>query len=346
MMGGEESIALEEVEKSEVPLIISVCYEWKDEIEKLTSAKSDPFGWPLIQFTQASLDLIDLPWQPRPRKIPILALEPIQPKADYLECVKAIKNHIQRGDVYEMNYCTELRAEKKGLNPFHVFEKLCLAAPSPFSVLYKWHHLWLICASPERFLARRGERLISQPIKGTAPRYARSEEDKKSAVRLRNSYKDRMENTMIVDLVRNDLSRVCQAGTVKVPEWCGIYTFSHVHQMISTIEGKINSNQTFENILKAAFPPGSMTGAPKIRAMELAEKYEKSRRGLYSGCVGYRETDGTFDLNVVIRSLIYNEKTGFLSCHVGSAITHLSDPEQEWEECQWKGAALRQVLSG
>lgn len=345
MMAGENNVAPESAESSVVPLIVSVCYEWKDAIEKLTSAKKDLFGWPLIQLTQASLDLKDSLWQPRLRKIPAVSLQPLQPKADYLKCVKAIQSHIQRGDVYEMNYCTELYAEQVQVNPLQVFERLCIAAPAPFSVLYKWHHLWLICASPERFLARRGERLISQPIKGTAPRHAVAEEDRKAAERLSRSAKESMENTMIVDLVRNDLSRVCRPGTVKVSEWCGIYSFSHVHQMISTIEGKINPNQTFENILKAAFPPGSMTGAPKIKAMELAEKYEKSRRGLYSGCVGYWEPDGTFDLNVVIRSLIYNEKTGYLSCHVGSAITHLSDPEQEWEECQWKSAALRQVLS-
>lgn len=345
-MGGEKAVNPRETENSKAPLMISVCYEWKDEIEKLTSSKKDPFRWPLIQFTEASLVLEELRWQPVSRRMQAVKLYPVQAKSDYLDCVKAIKNHIQRGDVYEMNYCTELCAEGVRLNPFHVFEKLCLAAPAPFSVLYKWHHLWLICASPERFLARRGQRLISQPIKGTAPRHARAEEDKKAAEQLRTSDKERMENTMIVDLVRNDLSRVCMPGTVRVPEWCGIYSFSHVHQMISTVEGECAPQQTIENILRAAFPPGSMTGAPKIKAMELAERYEKSRRGLYSGCVGYREPDGTFDLNVVIRSLIYNEKTGYLSCHVGSAITHLSNPEQEWEECQWKAAAIRQVLDG
>lgn len=344
-MAGEESVPVSEVNHVTEPLMVAVCYEWKDCIEKLHSRKPDPFGWPLLHITKAALDIHEPGWQPTLRDIPAISLENVQSKADYMEAVNAIKRHIQRGDVYEMNYCTELRAEGVRINPVHIFENICLKAPSPFSVLYKWRHLWLLCASPERFLARRGRRLISQPIKGTAPRHSRESDDRLSAENLRNSPKERMENTMIVDLVRNDLSRVCRPGSVAVPEWCGIYSFSHVHQMVSTVEGDAEPDQSFESILKAAFPPGSMTGAPKIRAMELAEAYEISRRGLYSGCVGYREGDGDFDLNVVIRSLIYNEHTGYLSCHVGSAITHLSDPEREWEECRWKAAGIRQALS-
>ncbi|MCS6979699.1 MAG: anthranilate synthase component I family protein [Flavobacteriales bacterium] len=346
LMAGSRSWDSPEKMPKNKTLILGVAYEWKDTVENLVSLKPDRMGWPLFQATEAELDLELDDWQPRLHRLPSTGLRETLSRKDYLETLWRIQKHIHRGDIYEINFCMELQAQEVKLLPMQLFENLCYRSPAPMSVLYKWHHLWVVSSSPERFLARRGQRLISQPMKGTAPRRAEPLWDAEEMRRLKSSPKERMENTMIVDLVRNDLSRVCQPGSVRVREWCGLYSFSHVHQMISTVEGELQPGKTFGDILRALFPPGSMTGAPKIRAMQLAEEYETSRRGMYSGTIGFMEKSGDFDLNVVIRSVAYNAQTGLLSCHVGSAITHLSQPEQEWEECLWKAAAIQSVLNG
>ncbi|MBL7747847.1 MAG: chorismate-binding protein, partial [Chitinophagaceae bacterium] len=161
---------------------------------------------------------------------------------------------------------------------------------------------------------------------------------------LFHSAKDRSENVMVVDLVRNDLAKICTEGTVKVDELYGIYSFPQVHQMISTVSGELKQGISFADIIKATFPMGSMTGAPKKRVMELIEQYEQTRRGIFSGAVGYIAPNGDFDFNVVIRSIMYNAATRYLSYQAGSGITFYSDPEMEWEECLMKAAAIRKVL--
>ena len=164
---------------------------------------------------------------------------------------------------------------------------------------------------------------------------------RKSKEELFHSDKDRSENVMVVDLVRNDLSKVCEEGTVKVDELYGIYSFPQVHQMISTVSGELKKNISFTEIIKATFPMGSMTGAPKKRVMELIEQYEKTKRGIFSGCLGYISPNGDFDFNVVIRSIMYNASSNYLSFQAGSAITFYSDPEKEWEECLLKAEAIK-----
>jgi para-aminobenzoate synthetase component 1 len=149
---------------------------------------------------------------------------------------------------------------------------------------------------------------------------------------------------MVVDLVRNDLSKVCEEGTVQVDELFGIYSFPQVHQMISTISGKLKNNISFSEIIRATFPMGSMTGAPKRRVMQLIEQYETTKRGIFSGAVGYISPDGDFDFNVVIRSIMYNKSSGYLSFQTGSAITFYSDPQAEWEECLLKAEAMKKVF--
>ncbi|MDC1244897.1 anthranilate synthase component I family protein, partial [Crocinitomicaceae bacterium] len=190
--------------------------------------------------------------------------------------------------------------------------------------------------SPERFIKKNGSNLLAQPIKGTARRGENDTEDKFLFKSLRNDPKERAENIMIVDLMRNDLSKVAEKNSVKVDELCEIYSFETVHQMISTVSCKVKKQYSFVDILKATFPMGSMTGAPKIRAMELIEKYEDFKRGLYSGSVGYIAPNGDFDFNVIIRTMIHNKNLKTLSCSVGSAITIKSDAEKEFEECQIK----------
>ncbi len=262
----------------------------------------------------------------------------------YVENIEKIKSHIHRGDIYEMNYCIEFFAEKVQINPIALYEKLIALTQAPFSVLYKYHDQWLICASPERFLKKSGDKLISQPIKGTRPRGNSEAEDLLLIKELENDPKEKSENVMIVDLVRNDLSKSAKKGSVKVEELFGIYSFKNVHQMISTISAELSPEIHPVDAIKNAFPMGSMTGAPKIRAMELAEEIEQMKRGLYSGAVGYFTPEMNFDFNVIIRSIQYNEKTGYLSIMVGSAITTNSDAEKEYEECLVKAKTLFQAL--
>ena len=268
-------------------------------------------------------------------------------KDKYVEVIKKLQQHILRGDCYEINYCQEFFAEQTVINPVDVFQQLSAASPNPFAALYRLHDQWLLCASPERFLQKKGSRILSQPIKGTAARNLQSEQqDNATKEELLHSEKDRSENVMVVDLVRNDLAKICEEGTVKVDELFGIYSFPQVHQMISTISGELKTDASFADIIKATFPMGSMTGAPKKRVMELIEQYEKTKRGIFSGAVGYISPDGDFDFNVVIRSIMYNAATGYISFQAGSAITFYSDPEKEWQECLLKAAVLKKVLNG
>jgi para-aminobenzoate synthetase component 1 len=203
---------------------------------------------------------------------------------------------------------------------------------------------FLLSASPERFIKKVGKKIISQPIKGTARRGANEEEDKQIKHHLFNDPKERAENIMIVDLVRNDLSRTADKGSVIVEELCGIYTFPQVHQMISTVVSELREDVHFIEAIRQCFPMGSMTGAPKVRAMKLIEKYESTKRGLFSGAVGYITPEGDFDFNVVIRSILYNARNHYLSFMVGGAITMQAEAEKEYEECMLKAKAIMRVL--
>jgi para-aminobenzoate synthetase component 1 len=262
----------------------------------------------------------------------------------YLSHVQSIIQHIVEGDVYELNYCMEFYAEQARLNPFSTFQHLCRISPVPFAAYLQVDSCYLMCASPERFLRKEGRKLISQPIKGTVRRGGNREQDEQLKQELLHSEKERAENMMIVDLVRNDLSRSCTPGTVAVDEFFGIYTFPQVHQMISTVSGQLREEVNTVDSIRNAFPMGSMTGAPKIRAMQLIEQYEQTKRGLYSGAVGYFSPEDDFDFNVVIRSILYNSEKELLSFEVGSAITYDSDPEAEYTECLLKAKAIRKVL--
>ncbi len=265
-------------------------------------------------------------------------------KEQYISTVNALLAHIHRGDIYEINYCIEFYAENVSIDPLAVYRKLNELCEAPFSVLYKYHDQWLMCASPERFLKKEDDKLISQPIKGTRPRGKSKEEDEALKTELLNDPKERSENVMIVDLVRNDLSRSAKKGSVKVEELFGIHSFKNVHQMISTVTAVLDETIHPVEAIKNAFPMGSMTGAPKIRAMQLTEDFENMKRGLYSGATGYFTPEMNFDFNVVIRSIQYNAKTGYLSLMVGSAITAKSDPEKEYAECLLKAKTLFQSL--
>ena len=265
-------------------------------------------------------------------------------KEKYLSTIQKLKDHILRGDCYEINFCQEFFAENVTIDPVAVYQKLSAVSPNPFSAIYKVDDKYAVCASPERFLKRSGNRILSQPIKGTAKRSNDIDNDQEIRSNLLASPKERSENVMIVDLVRNDLSKICKEGTVQVDELFGIYSFPQVHQMISTISGELKTDIAFTEIIKATFPMGSMTGAPKKRALELIDKYEHTKRGIFSGAIGYINPDQDFDFNVVIRSIMYNHSGKYLSFQTGSAITFYSDAEQEWEECMLKAEAMKQAL--
>lgn len=265
-------------------------------------------------------------------------------KEDYIENVNAIKKHIRRGDIYEMNYCIEFYSENALIDPPSVYNRLNTLSPTPFSTYFHINNLFVMSASPERFLAKRKNKIISQPIKGTAKRGGSEKEDKLIIDLIKNDPKEHAENVMIVDLVRNDLSHTASRGSVIVEELFAIKSFHQLHQMQSTITSELKKDIPFTEAIKCAFPMGSMTGAPKIRAMELIEKFEKTKRGIYSGTIGYITPDGDFDFNVIIRSILYNSEKSYLSFMAGSAITDGSNAEREYDECLLKVVAMIKVL--
>lgn len=351
---------------SEVGYVVQVGYGLKDHIEPVTSRHVDPIGFPpLFVFEPAVLIRLVAPhtltiqsndpeqtWQEirhvatSPAESPVspLIFSPRCGRELYIEQLQQVRSHLLRGDCYELNYCQEFYSEGVTIDPVAVYQQLSAIVQAPFACLYRHQDCWLIGASPERFLKKTGDHLESRPMKGTAPRHADPQIDRQRADALRASAKDRSENIMVVDLVRNDLARVAARGSVSVESLCALHPFPQVHQLVSTVRAQLRSGVSFSEILRACFPMGSMTGAPKFRVMELTDQYELGARGLYSGSVGYLDPSGDFDLNVVIRSLQYNDTTRYLSYHVGSGITAYSDPETEWEECGWKAAGIRQVF--
>ncbi len=337
-------------------------YDLKNELENLHTSHPDKLGFPeLFFFVPTYLLAI------KDRKIRVLRGDPAclevinslpldkgsipQPikwnqqmrKEAYLDTIARLKSHILRGDIYEINFCQEFFAEKANIDPLKTYQALNRVSPTPFSGFFKIGDRYILSASPERFLAKRGSRLISQPIKGTAKREKEPQADELRKQSLKESQKERSENVMIVDLVRNDLTKTAVKGTVHVEELYGIYTFPQVHQMISTITSELSDEFHFVDAIQKSFPMGSMTGAPKISAMKLIDTYEKSKRGVYSGAMGYISPEGNFDLNVIIRSLLYDRVQQYLSFQVGGAITYASDPQAEYEECMLKAAAIFKI---
>ena len=265
-------------------------------------------------------------------------------KDEYYRRVNKMLNHIHRGDIYEANFCQEFYAENTKIDALKTYLKLNSITRAPFSTFLKINDKYLLSSSPERYIKKLGNQIISQPIKGTAKRSLDENEDRLLAEALEKDQKERAENIMIVDLVRNDLSKSAMKGTVEVKELCKVYSFDQVHQMISTITAEVSSTKNPVGIDKDNFHMGSMTGAPKVSAMRIIEELEASKRGLYSGTVGYFTPENDFDFNVVIRSILYNKTSQFVSISVGSAITAQAIPEKEYEECLLKAKAMRQVL--
>jgi para-aminobenzoate synthetase component I len=269
---------------------------------------------------------------------------PAVSKEAYVQTIQQLQLHIQRGDCYEINFCQQFIAAAATINAVDTYLKLTEVSPAPFGAFYKLNNNYCLCASPERFLQKKGNQLISQPMKGTSRRDADETKDALNKKHLIESAKERSENVMVVDLVRNDMSMVCEKNSVKVKELFGMYSFPQVHQMISTVEGTVAADLPFIKIIEACFPMGSMTGAPKQKVMELIEQYEETDRGLFSGSIGYITPNADFDFNVVIRSIFYNETKQQVSFFAGSGITFYSNAEEEYDECMAKAEGLMKVL--
>ena len=266
-------------------------------------------------------------------------------KEEYIKKIKNIKKRIKMGDTYELNFCFDFFNDNTKINPENTFKKLNKLTESPMSVYYKDKYFHILSSSPERFIKRNKKTIISQPIKGTKKRGKNIDEDVFLINSLKNSIKEKSENHMIVDLVRNDFSRIAKKGSVKVTELSKINTYKNIHQMVSTIEAQIENDMFFSTILKSTFPMGSMTGAPKIKTMKIIDELEETSRGIYSGAIGYIDPNKNFDFNVVIRTIIYDDKLSKISVNVGSGITFKSDPKDEYEECLTKIDALKKSLS-
>jgi para-aminobenzoate synthetase component 1 len=265
-------------------------------------------------------------------------------KKEYINAVKSIKNQIVKGDFYELNYCLEFFTKVKNIDLASIYLQLNEISPMPFSVFMGLAGQYIVSASPERFLKKDGRKILAQPIKGTMKRDSDPVLDEKLKQQLRHSEKEIAENMMIVDLMRNDLARSADPASTAVPEMFEIYSYKHVHQMISTVTARLRSDIHPVDSIRNAFPMGSMTGAPKIKVMEAIDYYEKSKRGMFSGSTGYFTPDGDFDFNVLIRSIFYSTKTGYLKFNAGSAITYDADPESEYQECILKTRSMREAL--
>ncbi len=322
-------------------IIIFLSYDLKNHIENLQSHQKEENDFPLIQ---CIIPKIKMPFTGfktgNTEQKQNIKFKPKISKQEYIETISKIKNHIQKGDFYEANFCYEWESKVEKLNAKYIFGKLSNLTDAPHKVYADLQHHYVLSASPELFLKKRGDKLYSSPIKGTRKKMSDETQDIALVRELNDSEKERAENIMIVDLVRNDLSKIAKKGSVKVEELCRVYTFKNIHQMISTISCNIKKEVSFIDIIKATFPMGSMTGAPKIRVMELMDQYEPTRRGLYSGSIGVIKPNGDFDLNVVIRTLIYHKTKKRLSFHVGGAITIQSSAENEFDETLTKADSL------
>lgn len=340
-------------------------YDFKNRIEKLESKNPEFFPLSELCFFEPELSLqlteegfyskkrLPDSWIDALRSFPkpvdgnlSCAVSPQFPREVYLSKIKTIQDEIREGNTYEANFCQAYSGRFESWEPISAYLRLNELSQMPFSGLFKAKSQWLVSASPERFLKKSGQKLVAQPIKGTIKRGQNANEDTANREKLLASEKERAENLMITDLTRNDLARVSQTGSVRVEELFGIYPLPRVFQMISTVSSELKSDVTFQDIIHATFPMGSMTGAPKISTMQIIDREETFHRGWFSGAFGWVDGEGDFDFSVVIRSIVADLEAKKLYFGVGSAITIDASPEQEYEECALKAQAILELLSG
>lgn len=341
-----------------------ICYEAKNRFEALSSRHEPMDGFPeshwwnarhsvIFKGSTAVLsakrehiseggELLDALLREPPARsaLPFVEWKRQTPRGEYLAELGKLLEHIHRGDIYEVNYCTQRKANLPGFDPFNAFAGLLHHTDAPFAGFLRHGDNFALCASPERFLHIEGCRVITQPIKGTRPRHNDPAQDLALAAELAVDAKENSEHVMAVDVARNDLGRVAVQGSVQVEELRAVKSYATVHQMVSTVAALLRPDVSPDELLRATYPMASMTGAPKVRAMQLIDEAEGMARGIFSGTFGFFLPDGSSDLNVVIRTLTYNAATGDASLITGGAITAASVPEQEWEECELKARSV------
>ena len=345
-----------------------ITYNLKNELENLTTATVDHIGFPIVQFfvpemvlqiSSSSCSITSCVAQPQSIYNSIndnnetltnatntsITLSPVQSKQAYTTTVNTLKKHVSAGDCYEINYCQNFNASNITINPVTLYKQLNQASPMPYSSLYRQGNKYAIGASPELYITTNGNTITSGPIKGTIKRNPNPAIDAALIQQLTTSVKERAENIMVVDLVRNDLSKICLPQTVQVSKLCEVKSYKQVHHLVSTVTGTLHPSSNFATIIAATFPMGSMTGAPKVKVMQLIDNYENTNRGLYSGTIGYIQPNGNLNFNVVIRSILYNAANKYISYTVGSGITAYCEAEAEYDECLLKAQAMEQVLS-
>ena len=327
--------------------IVFFSYDYKNQLEQFNVKNNNPLQFPNTLFMEVE-KVITIPiseFSHLSFKQKNITLTETTSKEAYITTVNKLKDHVRKGDIYEINYCITFEATDVEINPLELFKKLNAISDAPYACLAKFDKQYIISSSPELYISKKGNTLITKPIKGTSKRGKTISEDNELKINLQNSLKEKTENVMIVDVCRNDLSRIAKKGTVTVEKLFDIESYKQVHQMVSTVKCEIQENTSFTEIIDSTFPMASMTGAPKIKAMQLIDEYELYNRGPYSGCVGYIDKKGDFELSVLIRSIFYDEEKHYLSFSVGSAITAMCNAEDEYEECLLKAKAMIQVLS-
>jgi para-aminobenzoate synthetase component 1 len=262
---------------------------------------------------------------------------------DYCDAVRGALDYIAAGDIFQVNLSQRFTAVGRP-EPLELYLRLKAVSPAPFAAFLRWDDLAVVSASPEWFYQTRGDRIITRPIKGTRPRGGTAQEDARLIEELRASPKDRAELTMIVDLERNDLGRICRYGSIRVDDPLAIESFAQVHHQVATVAGRLRAESGPVDVVRALFPGGSITGAPKIRAMQIIDELEPSRRSLYTGAIGYFGRNGTSAFNIAIRTILVEGER--VSYQVGGGIVADSDPEAEYRETMHKGQGLRAAIEG
>lgn len=362
---GNRQLTEEEVWQNQLFKVGIIGYDFKNRVENLEGNNPAFFDLPELCFFEPSLIfkinehglfaqerislevLKEIESQILPENTSVACtIFPQISRESYLKSVQNVQNEILEGNTYEANFCQAYSGDFETWDPIAAFLRLNELSKMPFAALFKAMDKWLVSASPERFLKKQSSKLIAQPIKGTVKRGLTSEEDTANRENLLSSEKERAENLMITDLMRNDLARVSVTGSVEVAELFGIYPFPRVLQMISTVSSEIRPEVSLKEIIRATFPMGSMTGAPKISTMKIIEREESFKRGWFSGAFGWIDEKGDFDFSVVIRSIIADLEAKKLYFGVGSAITFDASAAQEYEECELKAQAILELLRG